>query len=439
LTRADVTEIKPVLYGLEKLNEAPEGSLVFVVEGEKDVETAWAQGFRATCNPMGAGKAENVDWGPLAKMQVIIIADKDKDEDENHKKGRHHARDVKRLAIEAGAEVLGIIECPKGAKDLTDHIEAGGDMDELVRMVITARKGNDISLEHIYSRAGIGLGPTGLPADRIPTGFEKFDRLTLGIGRTWYISLLALQGVGKSTLAYQWALFAARNGYRVLIISTEMSPEETKETIAVQISGISRDRIAYGLVEAEAESFKAAEKEIAGLPILFDTIDPTAANPSETLTKKIRDCDICIVDHLTYLGLSLENAGRTDWKSILAVTKILVRIAESKRIPIIGIGHLNRQAEAARARGEAQGAEHTAGAFLIHAEAKLSLILENPRGAANREYRYLRIIKSRFSAGTGQALRLHFDGEHAKFTEEDFGEPVIEKPRWEPREKDDFQ
>jgi putative DNA primase/helicase len=85
----DLDGTRRVLYRLPELLDAIKDT-VFVVEGEKDVETMRSLGFTATCNPMGAGKWRD-EYSETLKgfLEVIIIADKDK-------KGREHAQQVAR-------------------------------------------------------------------------------------------------------------------------------------------------------------------------------------------------------------------------------------------------------------------------------------------------------------------------------------------------------
>ena len=113
-------DTRRVLYRLPQLLASTDP--VWIVEGERDVETLRKLGLTATTNPHGAGK-----WHVVAEQareilksrNVTIIADADD-------KGFAHARDV--AAALPGARVL---RCPKH-KDVTDHLGAGGTLDELV-------------------------------------------------------------------------------------------------------------------------------------------------------------------------------------------------------------------------------------------------------------------------------------------------------------------
>lgn len=69
-----------LLYGLPDLLELPEGSRVFVCEGEKAADAARAVGLIATTSAHGSKSASKADWSPLASpaiREVVILPDAD--------------------------------------------------------------------------------------------------------------------------------------------------------------------------------------------------------------------------------------------------------------------------------------------------------------------------------------------------------------------------
>lgn len=94
--------VRRVLYRLPELLRAVD---VFIVEGEKDVESLAAIGLTATCNPGGAGK-----WRPeysesfKAHQHVVVIPD-------NDEPGRTHAVDVA-AALHGKVASVKILELP---------------------------------------------------------------------------------------------------------------------------------------------------------------------------------------------------------------------------------------------------------------------------------------------------------------------------------------
>lgn len=115
-----------VLYNLQDLAGA---ELVYVPEGEKDVETLRGLGLTGTCNPGGAG-----NWRPefserLRGKTVVILPD-------NDVPGEKHAEQVAASLYEIAKEIL-ILRLPglppKG--DITDFVQAGGTVDDLINLV----------------------------------------------------------------------------------------------------------------------------------------------------------------------------------------------------------------------------------------------------------------------------------------------------------------
>lgn len=134
------------LYKMPELAAAiREGRPVYVVEGEKDVETLLRLGHTATCNPGGAGKWRSSYSRLLAGADVIILPDNDTKE--NNYTGQNHALDValKTKGIAKRVRLVDIKEaCPdlpaKG--DISDMVQIMGDqaaMEALARQVAATR------------------------------------------------------------------------------------------------------------------------------------------------------------------------------------------------------------------------------------------------------------------------------------------------------------
>ena len=81
--------VRRVLYRLPAIVNAPAGTIIWIVEGEKDAARLADAGFVSTCCPGGAGKWARVDDTALEGRDVVIVPDADD-------KGRRHAQDVAR-------------------------------------------------------------------------------------------------------------------------------------------------------------------------------------------------------------------------------------------------------------------------------------------------------------------------------------------------------
>jgi hypothetical protein len=122
--------VRRVLYMLPELLAAVLAAIVFIVEGEKDVDNLVRRGLVATCNSGGAGK-----WLPdynqyLRGRRVAILPDKDQP-------GRKHVQHVLSCLQGIAAEIK-VVELPGAGKDISDWLDAGGTAEELLRLVEAA-------------------------------------------------------------------------------------------------------------------------------------------------------------------------------------------------------------------------------------------------------------------------------------------------------------
>jgi len=116
---------RQVLYRLREVIEAP---IVFVVEGEKDVESLRSHGFVATTNAGGA----NAPWLDyytqlLAGREVVIIPD-------NDTPGWRRATDIARALLGAAARIR-LLPVPASTKDISDWFAEGHGECELIEML----------------------------------------------------------------------------------------------------------------------------------------------------------------------------------------------------------------------------------------------------------------------------------------------------------------
>ena len=118
-----------VLYRLPDLLAADPTRLRFILEGEKDVDRAWAAGLVATTNVMGAGKWRDEYAEYFRGLRVVIVAD-------NDQPGADHVRDIARSLMGIAAEIR-ILELPGIDEhgDLSDWFDDGGTREQLQVLV----------------------------------------------------------------------------------------------------------------------------------------------------------------------------------------------------------------------------------------------------------------------------------------------------------------
>lgn len=121
--------VERVLYNLPAILTAHADATIWVVEGEKDVETLRQQGLIATCNVGGAGKWRAEYSDVLRGRTVVIIPD-------NDLPGQRHAGDVDR-SLQGIAKSVSILNLPNVPEkgDVTDWMGINGnDAERLCQM-----------------------------------------------------------------------------------------------------------------------------------------------------------------------------------------------------------------------------------------------------------------------------------------------------------------
>ncbi|MFC2045699.1 hypothetical protein ACFLUH_03370 [Chloroflexota bacterium] len=125
--KKEIKDVRRVIYHLPDITTAiASDDTIYITEGEKDAETIWDLGLVATTNPFGAGK-----WKPeysemLSGASVVIIPDNDPE-------GRKHAVSVIN-SLEGKVKSLKVLEVPDNAKDITEWIEQGHDLDDFMTL-----------------------------------------------------------------------------------------------------------------------------------------------------------------------------------------------------------------------------------------------------------------------------------------------------------------
>ena len=163
------------LYRLpEVLRAVAGGQTVYVVEGEKDVDSLRALGFVATCNPLGAGSGK---WRPehtavlRGAARVVVLPDKDKE-------GLAHGSRIGGALRAVGVDARELLLAGAG-KDVTDWIRAGGTAAALERVVDEVWSEPHKSTPELGSENAGTIGnqsPPQTPPERLVPGSLKGPR-----------------------------------------------------------------------------------------------------------------------------------------------------------------------------------------------------------------------------------------------------------------------
>lgn len=314
-TRRRFPAVPLVLYRLPRVAAAAEaGETVFVVEGEKDVESLEALGFVATTSPRGAGKWRDEYSRTLIGARVVVVPD-------NDEPGRKHAEQVCSSIRKLGGECTIIDlaadwkEMPAGA-DISDWLATGPPADYLLALVEEAAR-SEAQAEKKASDGRFIDWSSFWSRDHAEADWVFDDVLARSRGHAIYAS----HKEGKSLFLLYLAAKLATSEEKIVSVylDYEMSEADVKERLQDMGYGPASDlsRLRYWLLptipgldteEGSAELMAALDEVQAEYPdhhliVTIDTVSRAVVgeeNPSDTIR-----------DFYRHTGIQLKRRGIT--------------------------------------------------------------------------------------------------------------------------------
>lgn len=305
-------------------------------------------------------------------------------------------------------------------------------------------------LEGIEERSKL---PEGANLSGIPTGFSDLDAKTNGFKPGQMIIIAARPGLGKSTLAVDFARAACFLAEKtVLFFSLEMGAEEIGNRILSAEARVETDKIMKGtLTPEEWLAVKDAKQKISKGNFILDVQPNTTIGRIKSICMKQllkpEGLDMVIIDYLQLMETNKRISSRE--QQVSELSRQIKLLAKEMGIPIIVLSQLNRNPEQRQDSmpkisdlRESGSLEQDADIVLLinRPEAtdpnvrpnEADLILAKNRGGSQGKIRLTSMLAfSKFVPGTGQI-------EPASFVPAPSSEPA-EEPKFAdtPQEEDE--
>ena len=194
------------------------------------------------------------------------------------------------------------------------------------------------------------LADAGLAGVPILTGFSDLDELLGGMQRSDMIILGARPGIGKSTLALNACVSAARDGYTSGIFSLEMSREQLALRILASHAAIDGHRLRLDLLrEDEKDRIMQSVGILSDMPIYIDDTPFQGILEMRSKARRLaleHGLDLVVVDYLQLV--EGRNRGRVTENRVMEMTEIsrsIKGMARDLNVPIITCSQLSRAVE----------------------------------------------------------------------------------------------
>ena len=211
-----------------------------------------------------------------------------------------------------------------------------------------------ITLRQIYDQFLEERAAIGDPLDNsapVMTGYNDLDELLGGMQRSDMLILGARPGLGKSALAINVSLNAAKQGATVGIFSLEMSREQLALRILSGDAEVDAHRLRLGLyTEAEEQRIINSIGNLSDLPVFIDDTPfqgiVEMRSKSRRLALSPGGLDLLIVDYLQLIqGRNPGRGGENRVQEISEISRSIKGMARDLRVPIVTCSQLSRIVE----------------------------------------------------------------------------------------------
>jgi replicative DNA helicase len=343
----------------------------------------------------------------------------------------HYARIVERTAtlrrlIGAASQIASLAQ--EDSEDVDDIVDRA---EQLVFGVSERRVQRDLTpihaimgqvinrIEYLHRHKGQVLG--------VPSGFSELDRILGGFQKSDLIVLAARPGVGKTSLALNIALNAAkRYGQKVAFFSLEMSSEQLVQRLLSSETGVNQQRLRTGDIQDQDWPMLMEAAGVLSETMLF--IDDTPAVSALELRTKARrlqaefGLDLIVVDYLQLMRGDQRTENRV--QEISYITRSLKSLAREMEAPLIALSQLSRAVESRSDRKPILSDLRESGSIEQDADVVM-FIYRDDRDESDERKNIAEIIVAKHRNGPTDTAHLYFHKEVTKFDDlERFRRPL---------------
>lgn len=181
----------------------------------------------------------------------------------------------------------------------------------------------------------------------INTGYKDLNRMTAGFQRSDLILLAARPAMGKTALALNIAMNAAKSGASVAMFSLEMSKEQYIQRLISLESLVESSKLRTGALEDDDWLSLANVMNSISSANMF--IDDTASISLFDLISKCRrlkidkGLDLVIIDYLQLMSYGSKSESRQ--QEISSISRGLKQLARELNCPVLALSQLSRAVE----------------------------------------------------------------------------------------------
>ena len=202
--------------------------------------------------------------------------------------------------------------------------------------------------QYLQDRAELGE-PLADSVSPVMSGYNELDELLGGMQRSDMVILGARPSLGKSTLALNMCLNAAKNGSTAGVFSLEMSCEQLAMRILSAEAGIDSHRLRLGLYTmAEEQRMIDAIGQLSDLPVYIDDTPYQGMVEMRSKARRLsleQGLDLLVVDYMQLVAGQGRGYSANRVQEISEISRSLKALARDLNIALVACSQLSRLVE----------------------------------------------------------------------------------------------
>ena len=260
----------------------------------------------------------------------------------------------------------------------------------------------------------------------VPTGFKALNNILSGFQNTDFIILAARPSMGKTALALNFAMAAAKENISVAVFSLEMGAEQLSMRMLCSEAMVNASSLRSGFFSMEDwhKILNAADKFV-DMPIYIDDTSTPTIMDVYTKCRRLKmdkDVGLIIIDYIQLM----EGSDKLDRHlQIAKISRALKGLAKDLNVPIIALAQLNRSVEQRDNKRPRLSDLRESGALEQDADVVLFIYRDDAYNKApdNPNKGKAEIIVAKHRNGATGAVGLHFHNIYTRFTDLEPGDP----------------
>lgn len=255
-----------------------------------------------------------------------------------------------RALLAVGNDIVGMVSDGKG--------EAEAMLEAAERKIYALRQGRTVGglvkianvIQSVYEQISINAA-SDTKITGLSTGLPDLDNQILGLNKGDLVLVASRPGMGKTSIALNIALHAAKSSRKsVAIFSLEMSREQLALRLLAGESLVDSQKLLTGrLSQPEWERIGTAASVISETDILIDDNPSLSVSEMNSQCRRLENLGLVVIDYLQLMqsaGSGHSYAGESRTQAVSDMSRMLKIMAKELSVPVVCLSQLSRANEA---------------------------------------------------------------------------------------------